>query len=144
MVVAVVVVVVVVVAVVVVVVVGVVVVVVVVVAAVVVVVAAVADGAEALVFIVVVENYTIAVLPEGFGRRRRQDPGREECQYLYYRGLTNYLYYFGGSSFLYLWYNGPPNLILIIKAPIVPLHHILLNVHLQKHFPKPLYTYGFT
>ena len=34
----------------------------------------------------------------------------------YYRGLNNYQYYFGGSL-LYLWYNVPPNLILIIKAP---------------------------
>ena len=34
----------------------------------------------------------------------------------YYNGLNNYLCTFGGSL-LSLWYNGPRNPILIIKAP---------------------------
>ena len=37
---------------------------------------------------------------------------------LYYRGLNDYQYYCGGSL-LYLWYNGPQNPILIIKAPVL-------------------------
>ena len=36
----------------------------------------------------------------------------------YCRDLNNYLYYFGGS-FLYLYYNGPQNTLLVIKAPIL-------------------------
>ena len=33
-------------------------------------------------------------------------------------GLYNYLYYFGGSLSK-LWYNGPPNPVLMKKAPML-------------------------
>ena len=62
-------------------------------------------------------------LPPPRAKARRQGEGPASIRVrarVYYRGLNNYQYYFGGFRIIKknIEYNGPPNPILIIKAPI--------------------------
>ena len=61
----------------------------------------------------------------------------------YYWGRNNYLYHFGGSL-LSLWYHGPQNPILIIKAPT--LHHWppLRQVHEQQVVVCRAFSHGLS